>query len=286
MSEQKLDHPGWDKENSLTSPSDRVRTNNWKPDQGSSALSEEEVNAALSELNNKSYVKQFRRVERRYADPLDPMQRFGLFSFVPAKGATPNEKGVYGFAKLRGNFPTSIEADEKAEDLIRNVDSYHQIYHTYVGRPIPLCTTSNYSGDTREVELRGDMAKSVSNSIKQKKKGEQQQIAEIEDRERMLHEEADTEDQDPIEKYTTLRVKKAQVTWTYLETVKKLESMKSVIVTTRDEIKVMEAESEDYRRDYFAKYAKAREDVGLDSKVDDESFMKFLVEDGDLELGF
>ena len=32
------------------------------------------------------------------------MQRIGLLSFVPAKGATPNSKGIYGFAKMRGNL--------------------------------------------------------------------------------------------------------------------------------------------------------------------------------------
>ena len=117
----KYEHPEWEIENSLTSPSDRDPARTYQPNQGSRALTEEEVKNAMNTLNNKKFENFFLKVERRYADPVESMQRIGLFSFVPAKGATPNEKGVYGFAKLRGNYPTDQEANERAEYLIRNV---------------------------------------------------------------------------------------------------------------------------------------------------------------------
>ena len=34
MSSDKLTHPEWEKENSLTSPSDRDREKGWRPEQG------------------------------------------------------------------------------------------------------------------------------------------------------------------------------------------------------------------------------------------------------------
>ena len=269
----------WEKENSLTSPSDRDPSRNYQPNQGHPKLSEDEVKNAMGVLNNNNYVRKFLRVERRYADPLEPMQRIGLISWVPAKGAKPNSKGIYGFAKLRGNYPTDQEASEKAESLIRNVDSYHQIYHAYVGRPFPLTTSSDFSGETTEIDIRKSMTESVSDSIRTKKKDERQQVKEIEDRERDLLEESKKETEDPLEHYTTLRVKKAQITWTYLETEKKLEEMKKIIISTREEINKMESEDDCYANEYFKKYCDAREGAGLDNSSNQDTFMKFLVED-------
>ena len=143
MSEIIKNHPEWEKENSLTSPEDRDIQNKWRPEQGAENLTEEEVSNAMFELNNKDFTDKFPRVDRTYADPPPPMQTIGLVSFTPAKGAKPNENGIYGFAKLRGNYPNTEEAEQRAEFLIRNVDSYHQIYHTYVGRPFPITASSS-----------------------------------------------------------------------------------------------------------------------------------------------
>ena len=278
------EHIEWEQENSLTSPSDRDPAKTYKLVDGIPALSEEEVRNAMGELNNNKFVKKFPKVERRYADPVEPMQRIGLFSFVPAKGATPNEKGVYGFAKLRGNYPTEQESNERAEFLIRNVDSYHQIYHAYVGRPFPCTMSSKYSNDTSEIDLKKEMTESVSNSIKQKKKTESQQIKEIEEREKELLDEAKKDGEDPIDFYTTLRVKKAQVTWTYLETQKKMDQMKETIIKTRAEIEKMESENDVYAKEYFKKYCDARSKSGLDNATHQDTFMKFLVEDVTLDF--
>lgn len=279
MSEKKFTHPEWEVENSLTAPSDRDPDRTYKPNQGHPQLSEKEVDDAMKELNDTNYVRKFLRVERRYADPVDPMQRIGLISWVPAKGATPNDKGIYGFAKLRGNYATNREASEKAETLIRTTDSYHKIFHAYVGRPFPLTTSSDFSGETEEIDIRKSMAESVSDSIKNKKKEESQVVKEIENREKELLEESKKENKDPLDHYTTLRVKKAQITWTYIETEKKLQEMKDIIIKTHKEIADMEAEDESYAKQYYKKYCDAREGAGLNNSPNQDTFMKFLVED-------
>lgn len=271
-------------ENSLTAPSDRDPARTYKPIQGHPPLSEEEVINAMDALDNNKFVRKFPKIERRYADPVEPMQRIGLFSWVPAKGATPNENGYYGFIKLRGNYPTDREASERAEFLIRNVDSYHQIYHAYVGRPMPCTTRSDFSENTTEIDIRSEMTQAVSSSIKSKKKSESQQIKEIEDREKQLLSESKKEEEDPLDFYTTLRVKKAQITWTYLETQKKMEEMKNIIIKTRNQIEEMEKENDEYAKTYFKKYCDARAESGLDNATNKDTFMKFLVED--VDLGF
>jgi len=257
MSEKKFTHPEWEVENSLTAPSDRDPARTYKPNQGHRQLSEKEVEHAMEKLDDNNYVRKFLSVERRYADPVEPMQRIGLVSFVPAKGSTPNEKGIYGFAKLRGNYATDREASERAETLIRTTDSYHKIFHAYVGRPFPLTTSSDFSGETREIDIRKSMSESVSNSIKSKKKEERQVVKEIENREKELLEESKKEEEDPLDYYTTLRVKKAQITWTYLETEKKLQEMKDIITKTREEIEAMEARDDSYAKQYNKKYCDA-----------------------------
>ena len=79
-----VEHPEWQKENSLTTPEERDLENRWRPEQGAPALSEDEVNLAMSELNNTAYTEKFPRVDRTYADPPPPMQTIGLISFSPA----------------------------------------------------------------------------------------------------------------------------------------------------------------------------------------------------------
>lgn len=284
MSDTKHVHVEHEIENSLTSPADRDQARTYKPNQGHPSLTEDEVKTAMNELDNNKFIKKFLKVERRYADPVEPMQRIGLFSWVPAKGATPNEDGFYGMVKLRGNYPTDQEASERAETLIRTVDSYHQIYHAYVGRPMPCTTRSDFSDTANEVDLRKAMTQAVSSSIKNKKKTESQQIREIEDREKDLLSESKKEDEDPLEFYTTLRVKKAQVTWTYLETKKKMDEMQDIIIKTRNQIDEMEKESDTYAKSYFKKYCDARSESGLDNSANQDTFMKFLVEDVKLDF--
>ena len=109
-------------------------------------------------------------------------------------------------------------------------------------------------------------------------------MSEIEQREKELLADVEKDEDDPIDYYTTLRVKKAQVTWTYLETKKKMDEMKDVIIKTRKEIEEMEKKDGSYKENYFKTYCDARTKSGLDNSQNQDTFMKFLVED--VDLGF
>jgi len=235
----------------------------------------------MKDLNVTSFVDKFPKVDRTYADPPIFNQTIGLISFVPAKDAVPNKDGVYGFVKMRGNYASELESQQRAEYLIRNVDSYHQIYHGYVGRPLPLCNDSKYSAEVSEIDIRKQIADNLSSSIKQKKMDEQQQINEIKEREEKLLQESKKEEIDPYDNYITLKVKKAQLSWTYLEHIKKLKEVKSIIIKTRDDIEELDKSHPDYNKTYYEKYMNARKDAGIKESEDHtkESFIKFLVED-------
>jgi hypothetical protein len=282
--EGKLQHEEWQKENSLTCPEDRDRVNKWRPEQTAPPLNQEEMVEAIKELNNTSFTDKFPRIERTYADPVVPMQYIGLISFTPAKGATPNENGVYGFAKLRGNFSNEIEANERAEYLIRNVDSHHQIYHTYVGRPFPITISSKYSAKTEEIEIRKEMTKDISSNIKDRKVDEHKVIQEIKDKEEKLKEDVKQEEVDPYDNYITLRVKKAQLSWTYLEHFKKMKEIRDILIKTKEDLDEYEKTNSEFKENYLQKYMDARTEAGIkDTKEQlDNSFMKFLVEEATL----
>ena len=124
------------------------------------------------------------------------------------------------FAKLRGNFATEIEANQRAEFIIKNVDSFHQIFHPYVGRPFPLTQSDKFSNVVEEINIKEAIQKSFSKDIKNKEKKDRKDKQEILDREQKLMEETKREDEDPYEHYTILKNKKAQLTWTFFGTQK------------------------------------------------------------------
>jgi hypothetical protein len=271
-------------ESSLTSPHDRDLTNKWKPEQNKAPLSDEETKEALEAHNLKLY--KFPKIDRVYRDPPITMQNIALVSFVPSKGAVPDKHGIYGFCKVRGVFNTDIEADERAEYLIRNVDSYHPIFHAHVGFPIPMTTNNKYSGDHREIDVRKQMSESISSSVKNEKEKERQQMLEIKEKEKKLLEDVAKKEQDPCDRYTELRVKKAQLTWTYINTKERIEELKKIITKTRKEIEEMDSTDSSLKNEYFEKYQKAREEAGIkeDSKDIQTNFMKYLVEDVTLDF--
>jgi hypothetical protein len=273
------------KESSLTAPSDRDLENRWRPEQEKPVLTNEETKSAMAELNNTSFISKFPQVDRTYADPAIPMQNITLFSFIPAKGATSNSAGIFGFGKFRGAFSTAEEADQRAEFLIRNVDSYHKIFHAYAGRPFPITVNSNFSAETSEIDIRKEMTKSISNSVKEHKSNEERTVQEIRNREENLLEEsrADPEDVDPYDEYITLKVKKAQLSWTYLEHIKKIEEIKDIIIKTRKHLAELDTKNSEFQDKYYDKYMKARKESGFEDKqTAEDNFMKFLVEDANL----
>ena len=277
-------HPEWQKENSLTSPDDRDINLKWKPNQEKIELTENEVEEAMTELNNVSFTSKFPKIDRTYADPALSMQHIGLISFTPAKGASPNSNGVYGFAKLRGNFATEQESDQRAEFLIRNVDSYHQIYHTYVGRPFPITSSSQYSLEKKEIDIRKEMTESISSDIKQKKMDDAQTVQQIKNREEALIADTQKIEVDPYDEYITFCVKKSQLSWTYLEHIKKIKEIKEIMLKTRIEIKNLENSNPEYKEKYYEKYMNARKESGFkDTKEEMENtFLQYLVEDVNL----
>lgn len=291
ISDKPINHEGWSQEGSLTAPADRDMTNKWKPNQGAPKLSEEEVSHALEENVVKDLAKlEFPKVERLFRDPPVRGQDYALLSFVPAKGAKPNENDVYGFVKVRGSYSNDIEIDERCEYLIRNVDSYNKIQVGPVGFPLPLTVSSKYAAESSEIDIRNEMKKSVSDDIKKKRQEEKNTIDEIKEREKKMLEDSKKVqegielDVEPIDEYITLCVKKAQLSWTYLEHIKKMKEVRAVIQQTRETVAKMDEKHPELKEQYMEKYTQARKDAGIEETSDeaDKNFITMMSKDQDL----
>jgi len=268
---------------SLTSPADK--TEKWKAS-SDPPLSDVDADNAVKDLVVPP-IANYPKLERMYADPVLMNQKFTLVSFIPSKTAKPDKDGIYGMIKVRGTFATEDEANARAEYLIKNVDSYNKIYHTFTGRPFPATSSSKFSHATTEIDIRNKIRNIVSDNVKKQKDDENQVIDEIKDREKLLLEESkrnqNNEPEDPIETYTMHKVKYAQLVWTYKETQKKMEEYKKIIIKTREQVEKTESDNPDFEEKYMEKYTKAREDAGL-TEDNENSFMKYLCED--IELDF
>jgi len=269
---------------SLTAPSDREKTAGYSLKSTADPLTEKELAPAFKELNvNESLETVYRKIERLYADPKISDQKIGLVSFTPSEGAKPDKDGIYGMVKMRGNYATEEEANERAEHLVRNVDSYHKIFHTYVGRPFPLVENSDYSEEINRVDLRRKTNEITSTHVKKERDYEKKEFEELKERERALIEDVNKKP-DPFENYIECQVKKANLTYFFMETKAKMEKMKKTILECRDVIAESEKDNPEFRDEYKEAYFKKREEVGIPKNEDD--FTKFLGEDVELDLGF
>lgn len=268
----------------LSTPQEIPKGSRFEIDADAPVLTKEETTHAMSDLNVNNFTVKYSKVERSYADPPIDLQRIGLISFVPAKGARPNEQGIFGFAKLRGNFQTEVEADQQARKIIKNTDSYHKIFHAYVGRPFPLTTESNFSKLVDEVDIQKSVTDSFSADVKEKREKEKREMEEIKEREKRLLDDSKKPEVPIDDQYTTLNVKKAQLSWTYAETLRKMETMKASILKARKEIADLDEKDPTLKTVYMKKYMDARAEAGLDMNNADQSFIKYMVED--IDLGF
>lgn len=266
---------------SLTSPGDRDNKHlfnfNKEP------LTDEQVDTAKKELVNKDHIEMYPAQERAFSDPSIPDQDYGLVSFVPSVNAKPDEDGIYGMVKLRGVYNTLEKCDQRSEFLIKNVDSVHKIYIAGMGKPFPITESSKFSKEINKVKIQEKMTE----DIKSQKSREETELEEMRQREKEIMNENNDDkvyDSESEDHYIMSKVKKAQLTWTYINTMKKLKDMKREILNARDEIDRLDSSKPDYNKSYLDRYNDSLKRVNL--KQEKDSFVMYLEDDGEEELGF
>lgn len=272
----------------LQTPS-QIKDNPFKSSTTVDPLSNEQTADAVSSLYDNTAISSFPRVERRYADPPIVNQNYALVSFVPSVDAKPDADGCYGCMKIRGVFASIDEADERAEYIIKNVDSYQSILTTFVGRPFPLiaCDGEKYGAKLNKVDVDKKTEQVISKDVKQKREQEHKEMADIKKREDNLKKDVKREIEEvPSEEiYTMLRVKRSQLIHTYVDNTKKMVELKKLIRDTDDEIKQLDDKDPKYKELYLEQYMNARRESGFDdTKIDQsDTFMKYLGDDINLD---
>ena len=231
-------------------------------------------------------------------------QNYGLFAFIPAKGATPNEDGIYGMFKSGGNFEDMCDADERAEEIVREYDSYNRIRMHRVGEPVILtvdprynltdeehCNEVDVNGQRTAPDVNTDPAVAASTAerltreaLQERRKADKKEMEAMREKEQNLQRDVNELADSPEEVYTTLRTKLANLTWTYIQTRAQQEKVQASIISTRAEIATSEAEDPTLADGLLDRFNRARERAGI--PANDDSFIKYLVQDGAEELGF
>jgi hypothetical protein len=253
-------------------------------------LTTQQMQDARTELLKTNLL--FPRSVKAIHDPVILGQEYGLLSFTPAPNVQPNPNGVYGVFKLRGNFGTLEEAQSYAEKLVRNHDSYNEIHTVRVGQCIPLTKKSELVEETDVIDLNKDVENIVSNDVKVKRQKEKSEIKTIQEREQqLLKENKEILDgdykQDPLDQYIMLKVKKAQLMWTLVETRKRIQNeIIPAIKRAKEEIREMDKDYPDFDQLYYERYKNARESVGIkdQDKLNYSYFMQYLLDENDVEL--
>ena len=263
---------------SLISPNDKQNNLRSK----NNTFTDEEVEILHDKLNKDIRDLQ---VDKYYADPNQFGQNIALVSFIPSSGAKPDKDNIYGMMKVRGVYGTEEEANERAEFIIRNIDSYHEIFHCKVGRPFPITDSNEFANTVKSIDIRKKTTELISEDILNKKRQEKEEMMGIEEREKNLLEESKKaqagEKMDIFDEYITMNIKRAQLLWTYKETQDKLKQMKESYLTSIERIKEIDIEHPEYKDQYKEKYMEARRQAGIPDEKN--SFVEYLALDIDTE---
>jgi hypothetical protein len=256
------------------------------PDPSRQPLDISELSQEVSRLSDKNFTQlEYPRPNpktgtRRFnVDPALPRQKFGLVTFIPAKGASPDKDGCYGVFKLRGNFETEMEADKWSENLIRNFDNFAEIDYVFVGNYFPLMDSNDiYTRSTREIDIRKLTNDTVKDAVRQKEMEEQKQIREIEERQRKLLDKSNEEEKDKsytdLDYYIQIRVKKANALYVIDEAQKKIKEAEGVVEKVSVEISDLDEKFPNYKDEFFSRYEAAIKATG--GNIKDNPMVAFM----------
>jgi ribosomal protein S18 len=231
-------------------------------------LRHEEVSEACAELLVRENPL-FRKIDNKFRDPKIVGQEYALFSFLPAIGASPNKFGVFGYAKVRGNFATEEEAQQHAIGLIQKVDSTHSILTTTVGCPFPLALNNKTQLETNEVNLNKDAQDAFEKMHKKETEEERQNKKEVLERKKQLEKSVDDDEISAVDQYITERVKIAHGVFRIIEMRKDIELIKRRILETNKILETAETEFPEILDQFKDKFNEVSKSTGVD-KADDE----------------
>lgn len=260
----------------------------WKPASDQPPLTMAETAEAFKDL----CVSRYSKIDRKFDDPAVRNQSFGLYSFKPTIGAKPDADGNYGVLRLRGNYASEDEAQEKAKELIQ-YNSANKIFVVEVGRPAFVKEKLLQTRDVIEVDesdngdANDDTVKYL-DLIKEDSLKHKKQMEEIRLREKELIADVSKspEDRDPLDTYIELNKKRGTLAFHYKSFSAKVDEIKASIIKVRQQIADMDSDHPNFKHEYVAYYEKQLEASGV--KVSTDAMAMQIKEsfNADPDLGF
>lgn len=262
-------------------------------------LSNEQVTVAKATLLKGS--SEFPRINRRFVDPPRTGEpKFALFSYIEhtdidmlnflneVKGTLkPKHKKqledlqgrpqvVKGVGKIRGAFLTQQEAESRAEDIVRDVDSSNSVFTCIVGVPFPLIT-EGMAEEVSEVDLQQQTEHAIAQNVRKQRNKDSKEMEEIKRREEELMSNAEKDpNADDADNYIAQRVKLAHLRYSIEQHVKKhaecVENEKKCVQWLVD----MKNRNPEFEENYMKKYMEGRKAAHIPDDHTPEGFMRYM----------
>lgn len=192
-------------------------------------------------------------------------QLFGIFSFVPAKDATPNSNGIYGFGRIRGCHATLDDATDAAEKIVMTRDQLSTNVVVRVCAPFPICTDAEehvpVDGGLKTVDVSKDYSEaSRQNAIEQKKKDEKVK-EELQARKEALVE--GVEDVDDLHTYCVERSKLAHQATLISEMKRNIKDMEDVLLERHEKRIVADLNNPTFQKEFIDRIKKEEGKFGF-----------------------
>lgn len=262
------------------------------------SLSPEEVKAAKKELIKD--VKTFPRVNRRFEDPVKAGEpKFALFTYIDNPDTEMNSflndiktslkpqhkqrleelqkrpNRVNGVAKIRGAYMTLQEAEARAEEIVRDIDSSNSVFTCIMGVPFPLVSEGMAEEVTR-VDLQQQTEQTISENVRRQRLNAQKEMEAIKMREEELMRNVEKDpDAVDLDKYTVHRVKLAHLRYSIQQHTEKsaecVENEKKCVELLLE----MKNKHPEFEEAFMEKYMAGRKAANIpEDQV--SGFMKYL----------
>lgn len=264
-----------------------------------SPLSNEQVVLAKDELVKG--VNEFPRVNRRFVDPPRAGEpKFALFSYIDnpdtdmikflgdiKNSLKPKHRKqlddlqkrpqlVKGVGKIRGAYVTQQEAEQQAEEIVREVDSTNSVFTCIVGMPFPLIT-EGMSDEVNEIDLQQQTEHTIAQNVRKQRQKDQREMDKIKSREEELMRSAEKDpNADDEDNYIAQRVKLAHLRYSIEQHVVKhaecVENEKKCVAWLVD----MKSRNPEFEKRYMEKYMAGRKAAHIPDDHQPEGFMRYM----------
>lgn len=213
------------------------------------------------------------RVGRTFVDPQLQGQKLGLISFLFFKETRilSSGKPVYGYFKLRGNYPDDISSKSEASKIIREIDSKFEIRVAPVGAWLPITEETAFVKEMLDVKTeRGQLA--LRDQAVKEKEAEQRRIQrEIREREDEATSGDIYDDPTSLTYYSMKRVTEIKLIETRENLIRQLDDIAGKLIQVQRETKLIEREHPEYLDDWIDRYNTERRKAGVPDYVPSEA---------------